>query len=503
MPKKSERPNNLPTYMQIRNQLREQILRGDLAPGKRLLPERKMAQQLGVSRTTVVAAYDELLAEGLVEARVGHGTVVSRSIRLGDATTQPIPWLAQFGSLAQRLQSAASAEQQMLGQLCCAPDLISLAYGSPDPDLFPMERFQVASEAVIRREGSDVLDYSERQGIGSLRDVIVSRMSRLNVSTTPEHVLVVNGSMQGIDLLVRLLTDPGDTVIVESPTYLGALQAFQAQGLRIVGVPVDQDGMDVERVEFLLARYRPRLIYTGATFQNPTGTTMPAERRVKLLALARRYQVPIVEDDPFGMLHFDALPPAPIKSLDDSGHVIYVSTFSKCFSPGLRVGYIVAPQPVIEAATLIRKMADLAPNTLGQYLIVEFAQRGWLDEHIDNIRAKYAARCRAMDAALKQHFPPGAKWQKPAGGIFMWVELPEPITSQDLLSETVKRQVGFLPGSLMFVDNVRRNGCRLNFSWNVEKDIERAISVMGSSLRQLLRHQAKEPAEKTGVDSIV
>jgi 2-aminoadipate transaminase len=505
MPKTTKQANSMPTYMQIRNQLREQILRGDLAPGAHLPPERKMAQQRGVSRTTIVAAYDELLAEGLVESRVGHGTVVvPPAQRAHDtASAQPIAWPAQFGLLAQRLENASAAEQQTLGQLHSEAGLISLAYGSPDPNLFPVERFNMASQAVLSREGSRALDYSERPGIMPLRELIAARLSKVQVATKPENVLVTHGSMQGLDLLLRLLTDPGDCVIVESPTYLGALQAFQAQGLRVVGVPVNQDGMDVERVEFLLARYRPKFIYTVPTFQNPTGATMTQERRSTLLSLARRYQVPIVEDDPFSSLYFDSPPPPPIKALDDSGHVIYVSTLSKCLAPGLRVGYITGAKPVIDAATLIRKMSDLSPNTLGQYLVVEFAERGWLDEHIALMRATNKARCETMDATLKLHLPADAKWRKPTGGAFIWLELPDPVFSQALLAETRKHHVVFLPGHLLYVESGRHNGCRLNFGWPNERDIERAIAIIGASLRRLEQQPKSKLLESAGVDAIV
>jgi DNA-binding transcriptional MocR family regulator len=495
--------DNLPSYMQIRNRLRDQILRGDLAPGARLLPERKMAARLGVSRTTVVAAYDELAAEGLVEARVGRGTVVvGTTARGSDAATQPIAWLAHFSSLAQRLQAGAAAEAQTLSQMCGDPNQISFAGGFPDPDLFPVERFHVACDAVLRRAGRAVLDYSPKAGVDQVRELIAARLRRLKIATPAENVMIVSGSTQGLDFLTRLLAEPGETVITESPTYFGALQIFRAHGLRVVGVPMDRNGMDVARAEFLLARYRPRFIYAVPTFQNPTGTTMPPERRAQLLDLARRYQVPIIEDDPFGALYFDQPPPPPIKSLDESGHVIYVSTFSKCLAPGLRVGWIVAPQPVVEACISLRKVTDLAPNSVSQYALAEFAQRGWLDEQIEHVRAVYAARCQAMDAALRRHARQNARWQKPAGGFFLWLELPDPISSQALAVETAKRQTTFLPGHLMFIGNEHGDGCRLNFSMPEEKTIARGIAILGSSLTQLLRHRVP-PVEKTAIGAIV
>jgi DNA-binding transcriptional MocR family regulator len=495
--------SNLPSYLQIRNQLREQILRGDLAPGTRLTPERKMAQVLGVSRTTVVAAYDELLAEGLVEARVGHGTVVmGRGAGREGMTTQSIAWSACFSQIGQRLQESATWEALELRRLCCRSDITSLAMGSPDSDLIPIQQFNQAWETVLSREGPEAFDYGRVEGLDSLRELIAARMRRQQISTRTEDVMIINGSTQGLDFLLRLLTEPGDTVIAEVPTYFGSLQAFQAQGVRVIGVPVDQSGMQVERVEFLLARYRPRLIYTNPTFQNPTGTTMSLERRERLLTLAQRYQVPIVEDDPFSALSFDEPPPPAIKSLDHDGHVLYLGTFSKCLSPGVRVGWLVAPPPVIELAGMFRRVADMQPNTLTQYLVAEFIERGWLDEHVGKVRHIYAARSRAMDEALRRHMPSGARWHNPAGGMFLWLELPERVTDQDLLSEAIQRGVVFLPGHLMYPARGRRHAARLNFSVPDEETIGRGVAVLAASLKQLLKHREEEP-KQTAPSSIV
>jgi len=488
--------SNLPSYLQIRNQLREQILRGDLAPGTRLAPERKMAQELGVSRTTVVAAYDELLAEGLIEARVGRGTVVvgAGPGREGVAT-QPIAWPAHFSQIGQHLQESATPEYLALREMCCQSEIDSLAMGSPDPDLIPVQQFNQAWETVLSREASEALDYSCVDGIDSLRELIAARMARQQASIRAEDVMIMNGATQGLDFLLRLLTEPGDTVIAEAPTYFGALQSFQAQGLRVIGVPMDQDGMQVERVEFLLARYRPRLIYTSPTFQNPTGTTLSLERREKLLAVSQRYQVPIVEDDAFGELFFDAPPPPPIKALDRDGHVLYLGTFSKSLSPGVRVGWLAAPPPVIELVGMLRRVVDMQPNTLGQYLVAEFIARGWLDEHVDKVRRIYAARCQTMDEALKRHMPAEVKWNKPDGGMFLWLELPERVTDQDLFSAAVQRGVSFLPGYLMYPTRARRHAGRLNFSVPDEETIDHAVALLGASLKQLMKHQEKEPKQ--------
>jgi len=490
-----DRESPLPVYMQIRNQLREQILRGDLPSGTRLPSEREMARRLGVSRTTVVNAYDELMTEGLVQAHVGRGTIVvgPPAVWEGEAApAQPINWQAHFTALGQRLQDSTSAELLALRRLSAQQGGISFAFGMPDPRLMSVDHLRQAWDAALSQVGAETVgSCCPTQGIALLRQLIAARLERQSISVSPENVVVVSGSQQGLDFLLRLLTEPGDTVIAEAPTYFGALQAFQAYGLRVLGVPVDQNGMEVEQVEFLLARYRPRLIYTVPTYQNPTGTTMSLERRTELLALAQRYQVPIIEDDPFSQLYFDEPPPPPIKALDAAGHVLYLGTFSKYLGPGLRIGFLVAPQPVTQLAIQLKRAADLQSNTLGQYLVVEFAQRGWLDELIVTARTAYSARCRTMDAALRRHLPSGAGWHMPDGGMFLWLELPAQVSAYDLLLEVRQRGVVFLPGHLMYPADGRRNTCRLNFSYPDEEAIEKGIAVLGAALRKLLRRGAK------------
>jgi DNA-binding transcriptional MocR family regulator len=292
-------------------------------------------------------------------------------------------------------------------------------------------------------------------------------------------------------------------VLVEAPTYFGALQSFLTRGVRLVGIPVDEEGMDVEQVEFLLARYRPRFIYTVPTYQNPTGATMSLERRERLLALAQQYQVPIVEDDPFGDLYFREPPPPPIKALDRHGHVLYLSTFSKNLAPGLRVGWLAAPEPLVEQAALLNRVTELQPNAVGQHLVAEFVRQGWLEEQIDLARSTYQARCQGMDAALRRHRLSGLRWTPPEGGMFLWLHLPEQIDVRDLLVETGRRGVVFLPGSLMYPTGGPRNVCRLNFSVPDRDAIEQGIATIVTALKQLLRRPAEASDETVVAGPIV
>ena len=494
--------SKIPAYVQIRNQVREQILHGDLPAGAQLPPERALARSLGVSRTTVVNAYDELEAEGLVKGYVGRGTVV-----IGEgawSAAHPIAWSAHFSGLGRRLaRHAQPTELATLHRLSVQPGVISLALGLPDPALLPPERLQRAWEAVVGRLGTAAVGVCPVQGTLAVREVIAAQMHKRGVTANPEDVVVVGGSQHGLDLVLRLLAEPEDTVLVETPTYFGALQCFQTWGVRLITVPVDENGMDVERVEFMLARYRPRFIYTIPTYQNPTGATMSLERRERLLALAQRYQIPIVEDDPFGDLYFDQPPPPPIKSLDQHGHVLYLSTFSKSLAPGLRVGWLIAPAPLVERAILLNQVTELQPNTAGQHLVVEFARQGWLEEQIAVARSAYNSRCQAMDAALRRRQMPGAHWEVPEGGMFLWLCLPEQVDAHDLLVETGRRGAVFLPGSLMYPAGGPRNVCRLNFSVPGEPAIVQAIEMIAAALGHVLRRPADTPDERLAAGPVV
>lgn len=495
--------SQLPVYLQIRDQLREQIVHGDLPAGAQLPPERALARSLGVSRTTVVNAYDELEAEGLVKGYVGRGTIVAEGA--AQASAQPIAWGAHFSGQGRRLvQHAQPTGLLTLHRLSAQPGVISLALGLPDPALLSPERLQRAWEKIIGRLGTAALGTCPVQGTQAVREVIGARMQRRQVTISPDELAVVNGSQHGLDLVLRLLAEPGDAVLVEVPTYFGALQCFQTWGVRLLTVPVDREGMDVERVEFLLARYHPRFIYTVPTYQNPTGATMSLERRERLLVLAQRYQVPIVEDDALGDLYFHQPPPPPIKALDRHGHVLYLSTFSKNLAPGLRVGWLVAPDTLIQRAILLNQVTELQPNTVGQHLVVEFARQGWLEEQIELARSTYSIRCQTMDTALQQHHTTARlHWVVPDGGMFLWLHLPSEVDAQDLLIETGRQGVVFLPGALMYPGGDTRNMCRLNFSVPDQPAIRRGVRTIAAALDRLLRRPADAADEGVAAGPIV
>jgi DNA-binding transcriptional MocR family regulator len=491
------RAGDVPLYLQIKHQIRDLILAGDLPLGTRLPAERKLAESLGVNRTTVSTAYQELAADGLVEGQVGRGTVVCARPDMGGYgaeayPSQPLPW-GEFFVASQGGQDSLVRE---VIALCARQDVISLAGGVPDPELYPVERFAQATDRVLRQHGRNLLQYCPTEGHLPFRETLAELAAERGITASADNVMVLSGSQQGLDLVARILLDPGDQVILEVPSYLGAISLFRAAGARLLGVPVDEEGMRTDILERLLARYRPQLIYTLPTFQNPSGQVMSAERRQALLALAQHYQVPVLEDDPYGEAYFGEPPPPPLKSLDRHGHVIYLSTFSKILFPGIRIGWLVAPRPVVDRLALVKQHADLHSNTLAQWALAEFIRQGWLHEHLATLRQVYARKCRAMLAALRDHASQGLRWNEPAGGFNLWCHLEDGLRGKDLLVEAGRRQVAFVVGEAFHADGGGQGAFRLNYSYQSEANIREGVQRLGEALKALRRERGERQLEQ-------
>jgi DNA-binding transcriptional MocR family regulator len=496
-----DKSSPVPLYLQISNQIRELILTGNLSEGSRLPPQRELATALGVNRTTVVSAYQELASDGLVDATIGRGTVVRATARPASTVSpSPMSWAEVF-SLSTRATCDPLIRDMMT--LCAQEDVISFAAGVPAPDLYPLDEVRAVVDEVLARDGRTLLQHCPTEGYLPLREWLAERMTERGARVSPRNVLVLTGSQQGLDLVARLLLDPGDVVIAESPSYLGVLQVFQAAGVRLLTVPLDEQGARVDLLEPILDRSRPKLIYTLPTFQNPTGVTLSLERRYQLLALAQRYQVPILEDDPYGELRYEGTPVPTLKALDRYGHVLYLSTFSKMLFPGLRLGWLAAPEPVIERLALIKQLTDLHTNTLGQWSLAEFCRQGLLDKHLARLREIYPRRRDAMRAALKRHCPPDMMWNRPEGGFYLWCRLPQGLHARELLAEAARRQVAFIVGEAFHVDGGGREWMRLNFTYHTEETITDGVKRLGQAMETLLQTQRVQPAEALSLRPIV
>jgi 2-aminoadipate transaminase len=501
-----ERANGTPLYRQISQRLRNAILSGELSEGTRLPPERLLARELGVNRTTVMHAYNDLSDEDLIEGHVGSGTVVKRGyFRLDDDyNDQSMPsWLlglsansdALLGSDVQALNEISSMEESK-------QEMISLAQGSPPAELLPADLIRLTIEHGLSQDRQSALGYCPVEGLQSLRQSLAQRMRKRGVIVDTQNILILSGSTQGLGLIGRFLLTPGDEVVVEVPTYLGAIQTFRALGAHIIGIPTDNEGMRVDMLEAILARRQPRFIYVMPTFQNPTGFLMTPERRRRLLLLAKRYQIPIIEDDPYGELYFDDQVPMPLKAQDTNGNVLYLGTFSKILAPGLRVAWLAASEPVIERLGLYKQTFDLNTNALGQWIIAEMIRCGMLDEHLAHVRICYAHKLRLMLDAIKMYWPVDVRVSPPGGGMHLWCRLPGNMRARTLLREAAYERVTFVCGELFHVDGGGHYSIRLSFASLEDKHITEGIRRIGIAIQHLMAHRTSSSERELPIERL-
>lgn len=396
---------------------------------------------------------------------------------------------------ALRTDSIGSSAIRELLKLTSLPDVISFAGGLPAPDLFPIERFKEAAEIVLTEMGERALQYGTTEGYQPLREMIAGNASKYGMQISADNVMITTGSQQALDLLGRIFINRGDRVLVESPTYLGALQAWNAYGVKYVTIPFDEDGMQTDLLESRL-RTGLKFIYVLPNFQNPTGVTLSRERRMQLVEMANAYGVPIVEDDPYGQLRYEGEHIPPVVVLDDeirakevpiySGNVIYTSTFSKILAPGLRLAWVVAPTEVIKKLVQAKQGCDLNTSTFNQYLAYEVANGPWMKTHIQTIRETYKERRDVMLKALGEYMPEGVNWTHPKGGLFLWATTPEGLDTQTIFTAAVEQKVAFVPGNSFHPLGGGQNTMRLNFSCMkpdlIDEGIKRLAEVIKNNL---------------------
>jgi 2-aminoadipate transaminase len=404
------------------------------------------------------------------------------------------PWKSRYAQRTQRMGRSIIRELLKFTQ---QPEIISFAGGLPAPELFPLEQCEAAACRLLNTHGAAALQYGPTEGYLPLRRFICERMSRYGIKAEPSNILITSGSQQALDLVGKMLINPGDRVLVEEPTYLGALQAWNAYQADYVSVPQDDDGLRTELLEGAL-RVGPKFMYILPNFQNPGGTTLALERRFDLVRLANKYGIPILEDDPYGALRFEGEHLPPLVALDADyqtgttsnghgymeGNVIYLGTFSKTLAPGLRLGWVVAPVEVVDQLVLMKQGTDLQTSSFDQMLAYEMVKDGFMDDHIRTIRKVYRERRDAMLAAMARYFPEGCSWTRPAGGLFLWARVPEWIDTGDLMAEAVTAKVAYVPGFAFYPDPAHgRNTMRLNFSNAEPVQMEEGMRRLGNLLK--------------------
>jgi 2-aminoadipate transaminase len=406
-------------------------------------------------------------------------------------TAVDTPWSDRFALRTRGMTSSALRE---LLKLTSDPEIISFAGGLPAPEVFPLPQIQEAADRVLAEHGSIALQYAATEGYLPLRELLVRHMARYGITVTVDNVLITSGAQQALDLIGKLFINSGDRILTEEPTYLGALQAFTAYQAQYLPVPIDEEGLRIDRLEDAL-RAGPKLLYVLPNFQNPGGVTLSFERRRRLIELANHYGVPIVEDDPYGQLRYEGEHLPPLVKLDAEyhgnghghpfhGNILYLGTLSKTLAPGLRIGWVVAPAEVMNRLVQMKQGADLHTGTFTQMVAYETARGGFLDQHVKTIRRVYRERRDAMLAALERHAPPGVRWTHPQGGLFLWLTLPAGLDSKALLAGALREKVAFVPGASFHPCGGGERTMRLNFSYCTPEVIEEGIRRLSGVIAQ-------------------
>ncbi len=484
-----DRNSGTPIHVQIVESFSNLIQNKELKPGERLLSMRDLARSLGVNRNTVGLAYTELESIGLVQTRVGSGTYVIEANQGRDVGRSLPPGGAGRGG--ERLEHALSRRTRQgdaLAERLSGGDgdtaRIELGGLIPDRELFPAEEFRLVLSDVVKEMGPVILDYGSREGYRPLRRWLAERLSGMCGEVEEENLFIVNGSQQGLDLVAKLLLDEGDTVVVEGPTYHNAIGVFRLYGANLRPVPLDGNGMRADMLGDILEGERVKLIYCMPTFQNPTGVTMPLERREEIVAAAARHGVPVLEDNFGADLRYSGDEQCALRSLRGGENGLLLGTFSKILFPGLRLGWLVLPSAFREPFRTIRAYTDLSAGQLVQAAIHRFCEMGYLDDHLEKVRRENGARLGAMTSAMETHFPEGVSWTVPDGGMSLWVTLPRGIDSMELLMDARREGVNFAPGVLFHAGGGGRNEFRLSFTVEKEERIAAGIAALGELLRR-------------------
>jgi GntR family transcriptional regulator / MocR family aminotransferase len=465
-----------PIYHQIKRHIMHLIETGILAPGDRLPASRDLAEQLGVARISVVAAYEELRDEGVITAAQGRGTFVTARDDLPEAT--------HSASMLGAARSQNGPLRDLL-RLAARPGVIDFSSGAPAEDFLPVHLIRDAINTVLTRDGASAVTYEIPEGYPPLREAIAAQLATQGIAASADEILITGGCQQALDLAVQALVSPGDVILTANPTYAGILDISQARGVTILGVPVDEQGMQITALEAMIAEHRPRLLYAAPTYHNPTGTVMPLARRRQLLDIAAHYRLPILEDGVYEALNYTGSPPPALRALDEAGLVLYASSFSKIFMPGMRIGYLVASGRLYQRIARVKRAADVCTPALNQRAMHSVMESGKLWEHLASVQKQCRQRRSAMLDALRHHLSE-AKWNEPAGGLYVWVEFPhDGPTATELFLESVRAGAAFAMGPLFYTDGQGTYHVRLNIAAHPPDRIEEGVRRLASAWRSL------------------
>ncbi|MFF2889117.1 PLP-dependent aminotransferase family protein [Paenibacillus sp. NPDC057967] len=475
---KPDRQSKKPLYAQIADHLEQRISYGEFPPGSLLPSERKLAEQLDVNRSTVILAFSELRSMGIIEGRSGSGTRVTMT-KWGATPKHTPNWkrYAEGGNFLPNLPFMRRIREA----LAQSPSLIDFASGELSADLAPSEEI---SSLMSRHEYTAYLGYDHPQGYVPLREVLVPYLGKhRQIHTTESSILITSGSQQSLYLITQCLLSPGDAVAIEDPSYSYSLPMFQSAGLRLFRLPVDRDGVCPEDIRTLYRRHRIKMVFLNPNYQNPTGTVLGMERRKRLLELASELALPIVEDDPFSLTSYAGMPPAPLKSMDSTGSVLYIGSFSKIAASGLRVGWMVAPNAIVERLADARQQMDFGLSVIPQQVAAQFLKSDYFEPHLARLRMQLQFKRDLLIAALERELPGMISFTAPEGGLHLWCKLAPEVHDGKLLEESIRRGVVFVPGSVYGSDS---GYVRFTFARAKADEINSGISRFAEALRALL-----------------
>lgn len=469
-----DRSNKKPLYQQIVEHIERRISYAELPPGSILPSERKLAEQLGVNRSTVIQAYEELRASGLVESTVGSGTYVSRT-KWGISPMQTPNWrqYTEGGTFLPNLPLMRRIREVTLSD----PSVVNMASGELSSELFPNE---MVSDLLQNQRFQEHLGYDDPQGYDLLRKSLVHSLKEYNgINTMESSILITSGSQQSLYLITQCLLSPGDAVAIEDPSYCYSLPMFQSAGLRIFRLPVREDGIDPDDLIRLYRQHRIRMVFVNPNYQNPTGTILSEDKRRRLLQVATELRVPIVEDDPFSLTSFSGTIPASLKSMDTDGIVLYIGSLSKVAASGLRIGWMIAPQSVIGRLTDARQQMDFGLSIVPQWVAERLLTSEHFDQHIIHLRQALDQRQKMMVRSLQNTLQEKVTFTPPQGGLNLWCKINQPIDDTRLLEESIKRGVVFVPGS---VYGSEPGYVRFSFAKPKLEEIQLGISAFSAAL---------------------
>jgi GntR family transcriptional regulator/MocR family aminotransferase len=474
----------VPVYRQIADGVRAAARDGRLAAGRRLPPTRDLARQLGVNRQTVIAAYEHLASGGWVESHTGRGTFLvapAPEEAVSDSPAVDREWPTTFSRAVEGPKVGGLLSFYRTANTAGG---ISFAGSYPARELLPVEEFHRAMAETLREDGPHSLVYGPTAGHQPLREWIAARMREEGSPVDPEDVLVTHGAQQAIDLVFHTFLERGDAIVIEEPTYTGALSVLASIGARVVGVQVDEQGMRPESLAVALERHHPRLLYVQPSFHNPTTAVMGEDRRRELLALAARHRCVVLEDDWAAGLRFSGASPPTLHALQGGERTIYLSTFSKKLMPGLRIGWAVAPPPVMQRLVALKQIRDCGTSPVLQAALHRFLRDGGLDRHLARALPVYRERRDRMIAALARHMPPQVAWTRPAGGLFLWVTLPRELDPAELLAAARARGVFYGQGEMFHANTDGRHTLRLTYAAASPDEIDDGVAILADLIEE-------------------